>query len=89
MDNSLINYKEEIAAENAVIVIHNHPPCCGQGVIMQTKNLTKAQKMLIKTLKSGTSTLDDIRSHFHVRTVSSLVKRDIIQINVKPIVKIK
>lgn len=43
---------------------------------MQTKNLTKAQKMLIKTLKSGTSTLDDIRSHFHVRTVSSLVKRD-------------
>jgi hypothetical protein len=56
---------------------------------MQTKNLTKAQKMLIKTLKSGTSTSDDIRSHFHVRTVSSLVKRDIIQINVKPIVKIK
>ena len=52
-------------------------------------NLTKAQKMLIKTLKSGTSTLDDIRSHFHVRTVSSLVKRDIIQINVKPVVKIK
>lgn len=56
---------------------------------MQTKNLTKAQKMLIKTLKSGTSTLDDIRSHFHIRTISSLVKRDIIQINVKPVVKIK
>ena len=56
---------------------------------MQTNNLTKAQKMLIKTLKSGTSTLDDIRSHFHVRTVSSLVKRDIIQINIKPVVKIK
>ena len=56
---------------------------------MQTKNLTKAQKMLIKTLKSGTSTLDDIHSHFHIRTISSLVKRDIIQINVKPVVKIK
>ena len=57
--------------------------------MMQTKNLTKAQKMLIKTLKSGTSTLDDIRSHFHIRTISSLVKRDIIQINIKPVVKIK
>ena len=56
---------------------------------MQTKNLTKAQKMLIKTLKSGASTLTDLRSHFHIRTISSLVKRDIIQINVKPIVRIK
>lgn len=56
---------------------------------MQTKNLTKAQKMLIKTLKSGTSTLADIRSHFHIRTISSLVKRNLIQIDVKPIVKIK
>ena len=89
MDNSLINYKEEIAAENAVIVIHNHPPCCGQGVIMQTKNLTKSQKMLLKTLKSGTSTLTDIRNHFHIKTVSSLVKRNLIQIDIKPVVKIK
>ena len=56
---------------------------------MQTKNLTKNQKMLLKTLKSGTSTLTDIRNHFHIRTVSSLVKRNLIQIDIKPVVKIK
>ena len=56
---------------------------------MQTKNLTKAQKMLLKTLKSGTSTLTDIRNHFHIKTVSSLVKRNLIQIDIKPVVKIK
>ena len=56
---------------------------------MQTKNLTKNQKMLLKTLKSGTSTLTDIRNNFHIRTVSSLVKRNLIQIDIKPVVKIK
>ena len=52
-------------------------------------NLTKNQKMLLKTLKAGTSTLTDIRNHFHIKTIGSLVKRNLIQIDIKPIVKIK
>lgn len=44
---------------------------------------------LANLLAKAEEKLNDIRSHFHVRTVSSLVKRDIIQINIKPVVKIK
>ena len=56
---------------------------------MKQHNLTPNQKLLLQSLKEGSVSFELIKKRFHPRTIQSLCKRNLIQLNIKPTVSLK
>ena len=54
-----------------------------------TRNLTKMQRSLLKELNEGSLTLETLKMKYSMRTISTLVQRQMLEINLQPSVGLK